>query len=473
MKTSKNNENTPKTLRKAKINLLDTIENIVERLESVKDGDRTNVCSQTKKLLQKLSKEFDITINQALLLTTLVNFYDDSHICNRDILKFLRCKNLKLLRMAEDFETLRVRGLIRVKHGERRRGFQGRKHDSDDTSYSVPKEVVASLKNNEIYEYIPVQIDDLKEWFDAVCNLMSEKQFEYISIAALHTETLNMLTDYPQLKFAKKLKKLKLSKLDTLLLVYIAHEYVCHDHDNVKYNDIEEFFEPPEKRHVKDFFKNKYTTLFARNLIEFVAEEAVGKAKGVRLTNAAKEDLLMELDLKVTPKKDFIITDNIIEKAMFYNEKEKKQVEELQKLLSQEHFNTVLERMKDKGLSQGFSCLFYGSPGTGKTETVLQLAKQTGRNIFMVDISSTKSMWFGESEKKIKEVFNKYRSSLTQHDKAPILLFNEADAVFGKRKNVSSSNVAQTENAIQNIILQEMETLKGILIATTRIVFNA
>jgi len=52
MKTSKNNENTPKTLRKAKINLLDTIENIVERLESVKDGDRTNVCSQTKKLLQ-------------------------------------------------------------------------------------------------------------------------------------------------------------------------------------------------------------------------------------------------------------------------------------------------------------------------------------------------------------------------------------------------------------------------------------
>jgi len=123
-------------------------------------------------------------------------------------------------------------------------------------------------------------------------------------------------------------------------------------------------------------------------------------------------------------------------------------------------------------LSQGFSCLFYGSPGTGKTETVLQLAKQTGRNIFMVDISSTKSMWFGESEKKIKEIFNKYRNSLTQHDKAPILLFNEADAVFGKRKNVSSSNVAQTENAIQNIILQEMETLKGILIATTNLTDN-
>ncbi len=51
----------------------------------------------------------------------------------------------------------------------------------------------------------------------------------------------------------------------------------------------------------------------------------------------------------------------------------------------------------------------------------------------------------------------------------PILLFNEADALFSKRKDPNSSSVAQTENAIQNIILEEMENLDGILIATTNL----
>jgi SpoVK/Ycf46/Vps4 family AAA+-type ATPase len=53
---------------------------------------------------------------------------------------------------------------------------------------------------------------------------------------------------------------------------------------------------------------------------------------------------------------------------------------------------------------------------------------------------------------------------------APILLFNEADAVIGKRKE--GGYIDQTENTIQNIILQEMENLSGILIATTNLTQN-
>jgi SpoVK/Ycf46/Vps4 family AAA+-type ATPase len=91
-----------------------------------------------------------------------------------------------------------------------------------------------------------------------------------------------------------------------------------------------------------------------------------------------------------------------------------------------------------------------------------------------VDISATKSCWYGESEKKIKEIFDNYRHAVENSKTAPILLFNEADAVIGKRK-ISSENshsIDQTENAIQNIILQEMENLEGILIATSNLVQN-
>jgi SpoVK/Ycf46/Vps4 family AAA+-type ATPase len=89
-----------------------------------------------------------------------------------------------------------------------------------------------------------------------------------------------------------------------------------------------------------------------------------------------------------------------------------------------------------------------------------------------VDISQTKSMWFGESEKRIKSVFNDYARLCRKSKMKPILLFNEADAVLGKRKEGNASNVAQTENAIQNIILEQMEKNDGILIATTNLVDN-
>lgn len=118
------------------------------------------------------------------------------------------------------------------------------------------------------------------------------------------------------------------------------------------------------------------------------------------------------------------------------------------------------------------ACLFYGAPGTGKTETVYQLARRTGRNIMRVNISEIKSSWVGESEKNIKNVFNKYRFLVERSEAAPILLFNEADAILGKRMEGAERAVDRMENSIQNIILQEIENMEGILIATTNIAGN-
>ena len=128
--------------------------------------------------------------------------------------------------------------------------------------------------------------------------------------------------------------------------------------------------------------------------------------------------------------------------------------------------------MKDKGLRTGFSCLFYGGPGTGKTETVYQLARQSGRDLFVVDVAQIKSCWVGESEKNIKRVFSRYRECVKNGGTIPILLFNEADAIFGIRREGAGDAVDKMENSIQNIILQEMEDLDGILIATTNLTCN-
>ena len=132
----------------------------------------------------------------------------------------------------------------------------------------------------------------------------------------------------------------------------------------------------------------------------------------------------------------------------------------------------MTDRLSENGMRKGFACLFYGSPGTGKTETVNQLARMTGRDVLMVDVSQIKSCWVGESEKNIKAMFDRYRKYVKECKVAPILLFNEADAVLGIRQEGAQKAVDKMENSIQNIILQEMENLEGIMIATTNLTNN-
>ena len=164
-------------------------------------------------------------------------------------------------------------------------------------------------------------------------------------------------------------------------------------------------------------------------------------------------------------------------KQLFFPKDIQRQVEELGCFLQPENYQRIQDRMKEKGFRNGFACLFYGSPGTGKTETVYQLARQTGRNIMVDDVPQIKSKWVGESEKNIKALFDRYREQVKRSNEnhnrnTPILLFNEADAIIGIRKNGASSAVDKMENSIQNIILQEMETLDGIMIATTNLQQN-
>ena len=123
-------------------------------------------------------------------------------------------------------------------------------------------------------------------------------------------------------------------------------------------------------------------------------------------------------------------------------------------------------------MPKGVTALLHGASGTGKTEIVKQIAKETNRELIKVEISQSKSMWFGESEKVIKRIFTDYKSFAKECKRTPILLFNEADAIISKRREINNSSVAQTENAIQNIILEELENFEGILIATTNLVNN-
>ena len=162
----------------------------------------------------------------------------------------------------------------------------------------------------------------------------------------------------------------------------------------------------------------------------------------------------------------------IQEKQLYYNTDEQKQVQHLATLLGPDMFVTVQHRMEEQNLRKGFACLLYGGPGTGKTETVLQIARQTGRDILQVNIAGLRSAYYGETESNVKQVFDYYRELCNNEEVTPILFFNEADGLFNKRTTYVRGECDIAENTLQNIFLQELEDLEGILIATTNLACN-
>jgi AAA+ superfamily predicted ATPase len=108
----------------------------------------------------------------------------------------------------------------------------------------------------------------------------------------------------------------------------------------------------------------------------------------------------------------------------------------------------------------GLSALFHGPSGTGKTMAASLVARELEMDLFRIDLSKITSMWIGESEKHISEVFE--QASLSR----AILLFDEADSLFAKRTEVKNSTDRYANLGV-NFLLQQIEDYQGISILTT------
>ena len=190
-----------------------------------------------------------------------------------------------------------------------------------------------------------------------------------------------------------------------------------------------------------------------------------------RLSEHGKETLLPKKSLKQTPVDldELTLAASITEKRLYYNSNDQAQIERLKSLLQPTSFSDIRLRMKQQGMRSGFACLLYGAPGTGKTETVLQIARAIGRNIMQVNLSELRSMWVGESEKKVKAVFDRYRNFVDYCDKEPILLFNEADGIIAKRSTNAVHAVDQMENitrkaTVEHILTGQMPSLETLIV---------
>ena len=453
---------TAKQSKKQELDLLQAVEKIVEL---AKDSQLSkDFFRKAGKYIKYLSEALDLTKEQSVMMSLFIDNSEDSSISISDFGTFLGCRTTRIIRFMNDIDVLEKRGLIICCRDRRGR------------SYRVPMKVIEAFQHNELYKPDDLSGLSCAELFAELEDIFDMRKNDELTEKGVCEKIRELFTNNPNLIFVEKLKSFNFDVEDELLLILFSHLFVNNSDDNIGYHDLDFLFDKRRWNRIKSSLNAGEHILLSAKMIEYNNDDGFVNRESFRMTMEAKRTLFEELNLSSLntnqKKAGLLKADDIAIKKLYYDEEVRKQVSELTQLLNDDHYQEIRNRLKESGFRCGFTCLFYGMPGTGKTETVLQLAKETGRDIMQVNISEIKSMWVGESEKNIKALFDNYRNKVRESKLTPILLFNEADAIIGKRQEGAERAVDKMENSIQNIILQEMETLDGILIATTNLAQN-
>jgi hypothetical protein len=118
-----------------------------------------------------------------------------------------------------------------------------------------------------------------------------------------------------------------------------------------------------------------------------------------------------------------------------------------------------------KKIKPGYRTLFYGPPGTGKTLTASLLGKTAGLDVYRIDLSMVVSKYIGETEKNLANIFDQAEI------KNWLLFFDEADALFGKRTQTTSTNDRYANQEI-SYLLQRIEDYPGVVMLATNLKAN-
>lgn len=412
--------------------------------------------------LQKIKDNFPVDDMQACMMAVIL----EEEECNtKEIAEHFSLSNIQLMKEIGRLREMVVRGILAS------RG----KNVFRPTSFFLK----AAMENQPMER---PKMDNLtyEEFFKRLALIFKQQSNSRVEEEVnIMYQAIDQLIDMnPQLELARQVAQYELEDREKAILLYACTEGSFFNNWYVNCHELEELWrcQPFTFQICMQKLQSGESDLILLDLIGPTFMEGMANFNVITLTPKAKKELLSDTGLNFEEDKErfsrwLTSYQNIDRKELYYNPVETASVYTLTQLLQPERFKDIRQRMKDHGLNSSFCILFYGDPGTGKTETALQLARTTGRDIYQINANDFQDKFVGESERKIKEIFRLYNEMAEKLDVEPIFLLNECDAVLGKRREVRNS-VDQHDVNISNIILQEMEKINGIILATTNLTKN-
>ena len=433
-------------------------------METVReDGYTPEVLESLRGALDAVEAKLPVNDTQAVLISYLLEARSSNRCDESDMAEFLGCSNIQFISFNDELDDLVRRRLLRNDR------YRGRYRLDDGLVKAISKDVkyepkpISGLTTNEIFT-------EFRRAFSNYSNSNDEER--------LLRDFDEIVDANPQSPFVRALLDSSLrecSDTEQRIFYCLAHRYVSFGDESIEIDRLMDLGEEFEDMSLfKRLLGKEKTKMQETGLVAFSNENGFVDNTKLSLSEEVRAGWFPDVDIVVekVQHRDLKSWESITAKELYYNAGEVAQMERLENLLQEDNFKGVLERLSETGMRKNFTILLTGGPGVGKTETCLQLARKTHRDIFYVDMSKLKSKWFGESEKIVASIFGNYRQMVATSDVAPILLLNECDAIMGKRFEGVQSSSEQADNSIQNIILQNMESLEGIMICTTNLAQN-
>lgn len=422
----------------------------------------TDVC-------MRLAEFFESSQQQAIVLAWLLRrYFYNEELSTIELISHIGLRPSSIIHIHELLKDLVAKDWVKPSEDIRFNPF---------TTYKINSKFVQTVVSGDYIHLRPKRIRIIFDLLEEIGVLLSLRKSCDLTYEQLKVKCKKLVYSHKRFEICQFLKDVKMS--ETELLIFLT---LCYKH----YTGCEIFtvecifsdFNPDKKEQffIRHQFKSGKGILFDLQLIDkaphghfFMENDEyrlsdIATQKFIPFQAPAPKQTSIRLLEKKTPSQ-------IKQISLFYEEAVENQINRIAQLLEANNFSAFCKRMKDRGMKSGLSILLYGASGTGKTETVYQLAHNSGRTILMVDASTIRSKWVGETEKNIRKIFREYKRAFLEFPLAPILLFNEADSIIGRRRD-ANDRVEQMENALQNILLQELEDFEGIFMATTNLEKN-
>ncbi len=458
-------------LKKIKWNVLKNIEVICKTL--FKSHLKIEKSLNYDQALNRLSDYFKVNEKEIWFLSlglhfTLIEKTDNNNISFGQIEEYLDI--LTLASFSKVFTNLKSKKYISC--------------NFDEYYYSINPHIVSAVYYNTELPKLTTEIKDYNQFLLRIKYIttnvyVSEYDTEDSFVNSFYSKFHEIEKESKTCPFVKRAIDKFHNLKDRYLFYYICADFLFENSSCRLTLLLTQFFIESDFINVFNNFIEETHPLIKSGLVKLESQGSSANDSYVELTEKGKQFLLQNYYSLYEEKFDLKGTKNpkdIIEHLMFYDEESKKQIDNVSRILMPNHLTLVQNELAKKGMLKGIAIVLYGPSGTGKTETVYQWAKKTNHPIIEQDFSHLRNCFYGETEKNIKKVFANYKiickKSLDKKENIPILLFNEADAILGVRKENFFSSTTQIENSIQNIILQELETFEGIFIATTNLINN-
>jgi len=418
--------------------------------------------------LRYLMRRLEMNPQQVQILTcVLFHSQRTSSSCDMDDLnEYMGAHPLSLLAKQEEFARLTDMGYLVEEKAHIGMG-----------GWRIRKEALEAIKQNKPFDINSIRATDTLS-FLTMCAMTIREGDRYDIGGEINKKLHWLFRANPDLPIVKNILKASDDDDSRFMLMVLAATLVGAEEEKcIDYNDLTMVMSGMEARRTLKSLQ-RGTHLFVQwKLFEPYYNDGMAKAEywvisrhgWMCLLDQNVEEVDTVLRASEEGGRQLVSCKDIKERKLFFSGKTKDEVNRLRELLQDDQYRQVVARLKEKNMPTGLNVLLYGTPGTGKTELVQQLARETGRDIFSVDMSQIRDKWVGQSEQNLAQIFNTYRAYVSRMKVTPILFCNECDAIFGSRLERTTQSVDKMENAMQNILLEQMEKMQGIMICTTNL----